>query len=78
MTVYIWQQEEWPHFTWDTGVLLSPLGECRLRQGKLLSKLETLGLNLDPQAQAAILVEEPRTPPPSKTSNWMSARCAPP
>jgi Fic family protein len=58
MTGYIWQQDEWPHFTWDNGALLSPLGECRLRQGKLLSKLETLGLNLDPQAQAAILVEE--------------------
>jgi Fic family protein len=58
MTEYIWQQDEWPHFTWNTDTLLSPLGECRLQQGKLLSKLETLGLNLDPQAQAAILVEE--------------------
>lgn len=55
---YIWQQKEWPHFTWDGAALLSPLGECRLLQGKLLSKLETLGLDLDREAQADILVEE--------------------
>ena len=58
MKQYIWQQKEWPRFTWDSGTLLSHLGECRLRQGKLLSKLETLGLNLDREAQADILVEE--------------------
>ncbi|HBG06745.1 MAG: cell filamentation protein Fic [Geobacteraceae bacterium GWC2_58_44] len=58
MKQYIWQQEEWPHFTWDSDALLSPLGECRLRQGKLLSKLETMGLKLDREAQADVLVEE--------------------
>lgn len=58
MKQYIWQQEEWPHFTWDSETLLSHLGECRLLQGRLLSKLEILGLNLDQQAQADILVEE--------------------
>lgn len=35
-----------------------PLGECRLLQGKLLSKIESLGFNLEHQAQAEILVEE--------------------
>lgn len=58
MPRYIWQQKEWPHFTWDSAALLSPLGECRLLQGKLLSKLETMSLNLDREAQAEILVEE--------------------
>ena len=38
--------------------LLSPLGECRLRQGRLLGKLEMLSPNLEQQAQAAILEEE--------------------
>lgn len=55
---YIWQQEQWPHFTWDSETLLSHLGLCRLLQGKLLSRLEALGLNLDQQAQAEVLVEE--------------------
>jgi Fic family protein len=58
MTQYIWQQKDWPNFRWDSDVLLSPLGRCRLLQGKLLTKLESVGLNLDQQAQAEILVEE--------------------
>jgi Fic family protein len=58
MAQYIWQHKQWPGFTWDSEALLSPLGECRLLQGKLLAKLETMGLKLDPQAQADILVEE--------------------
>ena len=58
MQTYIWQKNEWPSFRWDTNILLSPLGECRLQQGKLISKVESLGLNLDQQAQAEILVEE--------------------
>ena len=58
MQTYIWQINEWPNFTWNTNTLLSPLGECRLQQGKLISKVESLGLNLDHQAQAEILVEE--------------------
>ena len=58
MSQYIWQREEWPRLTWDSETLLSHLGECRLLQGKLLMRLEALGLDLDRQAQAEVLVEE--------------------
>jgi len=58
MQTYIWQLKSWPTLTWDTDKLLSPLGECRLLQGKLLSKVGGLGMTLDHQAQAEILVEE--------------------
>lgn len=58
MQPYIWQSDNWPHFTWDTDKLLVPLGECRLLQGKLLTKIGGLGMQLDDQAQAEILVEE--------------------
>ncbi|MBI5657583.1 MAG: Fic family protein [Geobacter sp.] len=58
MTPYIWQHNNWPQLTWDTERLLAPLGECRLAQGKLLSRIAGLGFNLDSQAQAEILVEE--------------------
>ena len=58
MTRYIWQHKNWPRLTWETEKLLAPLGECRLLQGKLLSKIAALGFNLDNQAQAEILVEE--------------------
>lgn len=57
MTRYIWQHKNWPRLTWDTERLLTPLGECRLVQGKLLSRIAGLGFNMD-QAQAEILVEE--------------------
>lgn len=58
MTRYIWEQKNWPRLTWSTERLLTPLGECRLLQGKLLSKVAGLGFNLEHQAQAEILVEE--------------------
>lgn len=58
MTQYIWQRPDWPKFTWNHAELLSALGECRLLQGKLLAKVSSLGLNLEHQAQAEILVEE--------------------
>jgi Fic family protein len=58
LQTYIWQREKWPALIWDTDGLLSPLGRCRLLQGKLLSKVGGLGLSLDHQAQAEILVEE--------------------
>jgi Fic family protein len=58
MALYIWQQKKWPHLAWDTERLLVPLGECRLEQGKLLSRIAGFGLDFDQQAQAEILVEE--------------------
>lgn len=58
MNKYIWQHNAWPALTWDTDALLTPLGECRLLQGKLHSKVASLGFNLEHQAQAEILVEE--------------------
>jgi Fic family protein len=58
MQTYIWQLNNWPTLTWDTDRLLTPLGECRLLQGKLLSKIGGLGMQLDHQAQAEILIEE--------------------
>jgi len=58
MRHYIWQREEWPAFTWDTEKLLVPLGECRLAQGRLISRVAGLGIPLERQAQAEILIEE--------------------
>lgn len=58
MQQYIWQQKEWPQVRWDDAVLLTPLGQCRLLQGKLLNKIAEVGFDLESQAQAEILVEE--------------------
>jgi Fic family protein len=56
MTHYLWQQDHWPNFRWDPARLLSPLGDCRLHQGMLLSTVASLGFPLENQAE--ILVEE--------------------
>lgn len=56
MTHYLWQLENWTNFRWDTEQLLTPLGDCRLLQGKLLSTVESLGFSLENQAE--ILAEE--------------------
>lgn len=46
MKVYIYQQNDWPQFTWDNEVLLVLLGKVRNMQGKLIGKMESLGFEL--------------------------------
>jgi Fic family protein len=58
MHQYIWQQKEWPKFSWDSEKLLVPLSECRLAQGRLISRVAGLGITMGQQAQAEILIEE--------------------
>lgn len=55
---YIWEHPYWPNFRWQSDKLLMLLGECRLAQGKLLSKVAELGFSIEQQAQAEILAEE--------------------
>ena len=55
---YIWQYKNWDQFTWDSEKILPILGQVRLRQGELLTKVKTLGLASIHQAQAEILIEE--------------------
>ncbi len=42
-TVYIWQREEWPRFSWDLERLITPLAEVRSLQGKLQGAMAMLG-----------------------------------
>lgn len=55
---YIWQRDNWADFRWQSSLLLQPIGKARLCQGKLLSKVRALGMDLGREAQAEILVEE--------------------
>lgn len=41
--IYNWQQEGWPHFTWDSGQILSLLGKVHQHMGVLAGKLSLLG-----------------------------------
>ena len=56
MPHYLWQQDNWTNFRWDSARILAPLSDCRLHQGKLLSTVSSLGFHLENQAE--ILAEE--------------------
>lgn len=55
---YTWQYDNWPHFTWKSDPLLPLISRARLGQGKLISRISGLGLSLNRQAQAEVLIEE--------------------
>ena len=55
---YIWERKNWIDFKYDEAVLLEPLSQLRVLQGKLLGRAASLDLKLETEAQAGILVEE--------------------
>jgi len=55
---YIWEQKNWFDFKYDDSALLSPLSRLRVLQGKLLGRVASLDIDLETEAQGAILVEE--------------------
>jgi len=55
---YIWQNKSWPDFTWDSDLLLKPLGDVRFNQGSLITQIRELGFDIQQTARADVLVEE--------------------
>lgn len=55
---YIWERKNWFDFAYDQAALIQPLSRLRVLQGKLLGRASSLGLKLEAQAQADVLVEE--------------------
>ncbi|RPJ11413.1 MAG: DUF4172 domain-containing protein [Deltaproteobacteria bacterium] len=55
---YIWQHKNWPQFTWRSEPLLPLISQARLAQGKLLTKVASLGFQLSLYALADIFTEE--------------------
>lgn len=51
---YIWQQKNWPRFTWNDSLIITHLSNARKLQGSFLAKSESLGL----EAQAKILISD--------------------
>jgi len=58
MRKYIYQQDDWPHFTWDSDKLLAPLGKVRNQQGKIIGKMESLGFELKSEAVLETLTSD--------------------
>lgn len=55
---YIWQNNHWTDFAWQSDALLPLLGKARQTQGKILTRVKSLGLALTHEAQAEVLTEE--------------------
>jgi Fic family protein len=55
---YIWENKPWPDFTWNSDVLLKPLGDARFNQGSLIAEIRELGFEIQQAARADVLVEE--------------------
>ncbi|HMI10652.1 MAG TPA: DUF4172 domain-containing protein, partial [Bradyrhizobium sp.] len=42
MAIYIHELPDWPHFRWDQGGLAKPRAAVRLRQGRLIGRMQAL------------------------------------
>lgn len=56
--LYIWQQKEWPKFTWNDAKLSYKLGRVRSLQGKLVGKMSALGFDLKNNAMLDTLTAD--------------------
>jgi Fic family protein len=54
-TAYIYQLDTWPKFTWNQERIASTLGSVRNRQGRLMGRMEALGLALRSEATLCTL-----------------------
>lgn len=57
-SIYIWQQKEWPNFTWDDAKLSYKLGRVRALQGKLVGKMSALGFDVKNEAMLDALTAD--------------------
>ena len=55
---YIYEQPNWPRFTFDAGAFAGLLSAVRLRQGELLGKMRSYGLSSQWHATLKVLTEE--------------------
>jgi Fic family protein len=50
MKIYVYQQNDWPDFTWNNETLLVLLAKVRNLQGRMIGKMESLGFELRSEA----------------------------
>jgi len=55
---YIWSLKGWPNFKWQSDKIINVLSKARLVQGKLLSKILSLGFDYNQKSRSEILIEE--------------------
>lgn len=56
--MYLWEQSNWPAFTWDERSIATLLARVSHKQGRLLGKMESLGFDLRAEANLRTLTED--------------------
>ena len=56
--MYFHEQDDWPTFRWNEGLITKQLASLRLRQGKLIGRMEALGITLRSEAVLRTLTED--------------------
>lgn len=56
--MYLYNNQNWPNFKWDSEKLLPLLSYVRNRQGKLIGKMGALGFDLQNEADLEVLTSE--------------------
>ena len=57
-TTYIWQQPEWPNFTWDSDRLIEPLSRLSCLHGELKGQMSLIGFDNKSETQLSALTED--------------------
>lgn len=55
---YVWQQDEWPNWTFDEARLSNLLSQVNHERGRLLGSMQALGSKLSEQASLKVLTSE--------------------
>lgn len=56
--IYIWQQPDWPHFTWDSTAFSQSLAMVNMLRGKLLGRISMFGLEAQSESVLNSVSEE--------------------
>ena len=55
---FIHEHPQWPRFFWDPAALADTLAAVRHRQGRLLGRMASIGLDLQAEADLAVLARD--------------------
>lgn len=58
--MYIYENKEWPFFTWNNDEIISLLANVRKQQGLLLGKMQTLGFEVQNDSTLSTLISDIR------------------
>ena len=56
--LYIWQHDDWPHWSYDTRRLAPLLAQVHVAQGHLQGRMHTLGMDLREEAALRVLTDD--------------------